>query len=202
MRVPRHLAIGLILLLTGTPAWAQATAELNGRVTDESGGVLPGVTVTATQTETGFTRSVATEANGLYVVSNLPTGPYRLEVTLQGFRTFVQTGIVLQVAATPTINVVLSVGNLQETVTIEAAAPLVDVKSTGISEVVEQERILELPLQGRQVTDLIVLAGAAVQVAPNNKSMPGSTFTGWRGACHSAWRTCSTARRTTTRTTT
>ena len=46
MRVPRHLAIGLILLLTGTPAWAQATAELNGRVTDESGGVLPGVTVT------------------------------------------------------------------------------------------------------------------------------------------------------------
>ena len=114
------------VLLTSAPAWAQATAELNGRVTDESGGVLPGVTVTVTQTDTGFTRSVVTEANGLYVVSNLPTGPYRLEVSLQGFRTYAQTGIVLQVAATPTINVVLSVGNLQETVTIEAAAPLVD----------------------------------------------------------------------------
>src|SRR5436190_13434831 len=155
MRVPRHLAIALILLLTSTSAWAQATAELNGRVTDESGGVLPGVTVTATQTDTGFTRSVVTETNGLYVLSNLPTGPYRLEVALQGFRTYVQTGIVLRVAATPTINVVLSVGSLQESVSVEAAAPLVEVRSTGIREVVEQERILELRLQGRQVTDLI-----------------------------------------------
>src|SRR5881396_4337027 len=129
MRFPRHLAIGLILLLMNAPVWAQATAELNGRVTDESGGVLPGVTVTVTQTDTGFTRSVVTEANGLYVVSNLPTGPYRLEIALQGFRTYVQTGIVLQVAATPTINVVLSVGSLQETVSVEAAAPLVDVRS-------------------------------------------------------------------------
>ena len=73
-----------------------------------------------------------------------------------------QTGIVLQVGATPTINAVLGVGNLEETVSVEAAAPLVDVQSAGISEVVENERIVELPLQGRQVTDLIVLAGAAV----------------------------------------
>src|SRR5205085_51727 len=121
MRFPEHLAVALVLLLTSTSAWAQATAELNGRVTDESGGVLPGVTVTATQTDTGFTRSVVTETNGLYVVSNLPTGPYRLEVALQGFRAYVQTGIVLRVAATPTINVVLSVGNLQETITVEEA---------------------------------------------------------------------------------
>src|SRR5258705_11637589 len=110
-----HLAIGLILLLTSSSAWAQATAELNGRVTDESGGVLPGVTVTVTQTDTGFTRSVVTEANGLYVASNLPTGPYRLQVALERVRTYVQTGIGLQGAPTPTINVGLSVGNLQET---------------------------------------------------------------------------------------
>ena len=107
-------------------AFAQATAELNGRVTDESGAVLPGVTVTATQTDTGFTRSAVTDGNGTYVMPNLPTGPYRLEVALQGFRTYVQTGIVLQVAATPTINAVLSVGSLEETVSVEAAAPLVD----------------------------------------------------------------------------
>ena len=129
-----------------------------------------------TQIDTGAERNVVTDGEGAYLLSNLSPGPYRLEVSLQGFRTYAQTGIVLQVAATPTINVVLSVGSLQETVTIEAAAPLVHVKSTGISEVVEQERILELPLQGRQVTDLIVLAGAAVQEAPNNKSMPGSTL--------------------------
>jgi len=78
-------------------ARAQATAQLDGTVRDESGGVLPGVTVTVTQTDTGFTRSVVTETNGSYVLPNLPTGPYRLDVSLQGFRTYVQNGIVLQV---------------------------------------------------------------------------------------------------------
>ena len=73
-----------------------------------------------------------------------------------------QTGIVLQVNANPVIDAALAIGNLEETVSVEAAAPLVDVRSAGISEVVEQERLVELPLQGRQVTDLIVLAGSAV----------------------------------------
>ena len=155
-------------------AWAQATAELNGRVTDESGAVLPGVTVTATQADTGFTRTVVTDDAGNWVMPNLPTGPYRLEVSLQGFRTYIQTGIVLQVDARPTINAALAVGNIEETVSVEAATPIVDVRSAGISAVVEQERIVELPLQGRQVTDLIVLAGAAVETGrPNSRNFQG-----------------------------
>ena len=174
-RFLRNLAVGALMVLLGSAlAWAQATAELNGRVTDESGAVLPGVTVTATQTDTGFTRSAVTEGNGTYSMPNLPTGPYRLEVSLQGFKTYLQTGIVLQVGATPTINATLAVGNLEETVAVEAAAPLVDVRSAGISDVVENERIVELPLQGRQVTDLIVLAGAAVQTGvASNRAMTG-----------------------------
>ena len=155
------LAILSLLFITGA-ASAQGTAQMNGRVTDESGAVLPGVTVTAMQTDTAFTRTAVTDETGSWLMPNLPIGPYRLEVSLQGFRTYVQTGIVLQVSATPTINAALAVGNLEETVSVEAAAPLVDVRSAGISDVVEQERIVELPLQGRQVTDLIMLAGAAV----------------------------------------
>ena len=113
-RFLRNVCVGaLSVLLTSALAWAQATAQLSGTVTDESGAVLPGVTVTATQTDTGFTRTVVTDETGAYVMPNLPTGPYRLEVSLQGFRTYVQTGIVLQVAATPTINTVLGVGNLE-----------------------------------------------------------------------------------------
>lgn len=131
------LVVSAALLITfcaAAPAWAQlATAELSGRVTDSSDAVLPGVTVTATQTATGLTRSVVTDENGAYLISNLPTGPYRLEVALQGFRTYVQTGIVLQVGATPTINAALELGSLEETVTVEAAAPLVDVRRAGIS---------------------------------------------------------------------
>jgi hypothetical protein len=165
----------LLLLLTAAPVFAQlATAELNGRVADESGAVLPGATVTVTQTATGLVRTVVTDSSGAYLISNLPTGPYRLEVALQGFRSYVQTGIVLQVGATPTINATLALGTLEEAVTVEAAAPLVDVRSAGISNVVEQQRIVELPLQGRQVTDLLVISGAAVQQATvSARGFPG-----------------------------
>ena len=154
-------AFAAALLLTTATAGAQ-TAELNGKVADQSGAVLPGVTVTVTQTATGLVRTVVTDGDGSYLFSSLPTGPYRFEASLQGFRTYAQTGIVLQVGGTPTLNVALALGDLAETVTVDAAAPLVDVRSAGISEVVENERIVELPLQGRNVTDLIVLAGAAV----------------------------------------
>jgi hypothetical protein len=129
--------VAISVLLHGAVASAQlSTAQLSGRVTDESGGVLPGVTITVTQTETGFTRSDVTDGNGAYVLTNLPLGPYRFEAMLQGFRAFVQTGIVLQVGATPQLNAQLSVGALEESVTVQGAAPLVDVQSSGISDVV------------------------------------------------------------------
>jgi hypothetical protein len=165
----------LAMVLTAGPASAQlSTAELAGTVRDSSGAVLPGVSVTVTQTDTGFTRTVVTDDSGAYILPNLPTGPYKLEVALQGFKTYEQTGIVLQVGSTPTINATLAVGNLEETVSVEASTPLVDVRSAGISEVVENERIVELPLQGRQVTSLLVLAGAAVDTGNvNPRSNPG-----------------------------
>ena len=82
----RSLVGVLAVLLTTTSAWAQlSTAQLSGRIADESGAVLPGVTVTVTQTATGLTRSVTTDEKGTYVLPNLPTGPYRLEAALQGF---------------------------------------------------------------------------------------------------------------------
>ena len=169
-------SIGVLSLLLATGvAWAQlSTAQLSGRVTDESGAVLPGATVTVTQTDTGFMRSDVTDGEGSYVMPNLPTGPYRLEVSLSGFRSYTQTGIVLQVAASPVINAVLSVGALQESVTVQGAAPLVDVQSSGISDVVQNEQILALPLNGRNAVELIVVAGAAVQThtAPN-RAVPG-----------------------------
>jgi hypothetical protein len=92
-----------------------------------------------------------TDETGGYLLTNLPTGPYRLEAALQGFRSYVQTGIVLQVGGTPTVNPVLSVGSVEESVTVEAAAPLVDVRSAGISTVVNNEDIYG---PGKDATDL------------------------------------------------
>jgi len=175
-RLLRDLSMSVIgLLIASAVASAQlSTARLSGRVTDESKAVLPGVTITMTRTDTGLTRSDVTDGNGSYVLPNLPTGLYRLEVSLSGFRTYVQTGIVLQVAGTPEINVVLTVGALEETITVEGGSPLVDVQSSGVSEVVRTQEILALPLNGRNAADLVAIAGAAVRTGEaNSRSMQG-----------------------------
>jgi hypothetical protein len=146
-----------------------SSGQINGRVTDQSGAVLPGVTVTATQTETQFTRSTVTNEAGVYSLPNLPLGPYRVEAALQGFQTFVQLGITLQVNSNLTIDPSLRLGDLNETITVQARPSdiAIETRRMGVGTVVEQERILELPLNARQVTDLILISGAAVQVPPS-----------------------------------
>jgi hypothetical protein len=160
------LVVGLfVLAFICTAAWAQATAQIGGTVRDQTGAVLPGVEVTATQIETAIARTTITNETGSYLLPNLPLGPYRLEAALPGFRTFVQTGIVLQVNGSPVINPILEVGQVTEQVEVQANAALVETRSQGVGQVIENERILELPLNGRQLGDLITLAGAAVQTA-------------------------------------
>ena len=155
------LMVLLVLSLTSTTLGAQTTAEISGRVTDQSGAVLPGVDVTATQTDTGVTRNAVTNELGSYLLTNLPIGPYRLEVALPGFRTYVQTGIVLQVGASVTVNASLEVGQVAETVEVQADAALVETRTTSVGQVIDNQRVLELPLNGRQVTELILLSGVA-----------------------------------------
>src|SRR6476661_3987308 len=99
-------------ILISSAAWAQSTAQINGTVKDQTGAVLPGVEITVTQTETGISRSVVSDEGGAYILPNLAVGPYRLEAALPGFRTFVQTGIVLQVNASVLINPVLTIGQV------------------------------------------------------------------------------------------
>src|SRR5437762_1075660 len=161
----------IICVLTGVTLWAQATAQISGAVKDQSGAVLPGVEITATQTETGIARSAVTNETGSYVLSNLVVGPYRMEAALPGFRTYVQSGIVLQVNASPVINIVLEVGQVAEQVEVQANAALVDTRNSTVGSVIENERVLELPLNGRNVTDLIVLAGGAVDQSTGSQSI-------------------------------
>src|SRR5215510_405572 len=101
--------VGLIAFaLPGVSAWAQATtAQISGVVKDQSGALLPGAEITVAQTATGTKRAAVTNETGNYVLASLPLGPYVLEAALPGFKTYLQSGIVLQVGASPTINVVL-----------------------------------------------------------------------------------------------
>jgi hypothetical protein len=149
----------LALVVSIGNVWAQATAQISGTVQDSSGALLPGAELTATQTETGISRMTVTNETGSYVLPNLPLGPYKLEAALPGFRTFVQTGIVLQVNSKPTINVTLQVGQLSEQVEVQANSALVETRSLSVGQVMETARIMELPLNGRNAQELILLQG-------------------------------------------
>src|SRR2546428_5466024 len=172
------LFVALLCVFNCADARAQATAQISGTVQDPSGAVLPGAEITATQTDTGISRMTLTNETGSYVLPNLPLGPYKLEASLPGFRTFVQTGIVLQVNSKPAINVVLQVGQVSEQVEVQANATLVDTRNLSVGQVMETERIMELPLNGRNAQELVLLGGGAVQLTPEGGNNGGITFPG------------------------
>jgi Carboxypeptidase regulatory-like domain len=164
------LAVSLAGLFTCAVVWGQATAQIHGTVQDSSGSAVPGAQIKATQTDTGLSRTVNSDANGGYVVTNLPLGPYQVEVSKEGFTKYVQAGIVLQVNSDPAIDAKLNVGSVSQQVVVEANATQVETRSSGVGEVVQTQRIVELPLNGRVVTDLIALSGTAVQVGATRNS--------------------------------
>lgn len=159
----KQFCIATLFILTCAAVWGQGTAQIHGAVQDTSGAGVPGAEVKATQTETGAARTVVTGADGGYVIPALVTGPYRIEVTKEGFSKAIQSGIVLQVNADPLVDISLKLGQVSEQINVEANAGLVETRSSGVGTVVETQRIVELPLNGRQVTDLVTLNGGAVQ---------------------------------------
>ena len=166
----RILVVVAALCAGGLNLWAQATqvSQIGGTVQDASGFAVPEAQIVVTNTDTGITRKVDTAADGAYIVSNLPPGPYRLEVAKAGFSPYLQSGIVLQVNTNPQINVTLKVGSLSEQVEVQANASMVESHSNGIGQVIDQARVLELPLNGRQVTQLVILSGGAADFVPTS----------------------------------
>jgi hypothetical protein len=165
------LAAGIILLTACMgPLWGQAgaSAQISGLVSDPSGGVVPNAHVTATHLDTGLVRTTRNGADGIYALPNLPVGSYKLEVQATGFETYVQTGIVLQVSNDVTINVTLQVGQVKQEVQVSANASMLQTQTTSVSSVMDNARVLDLPLNGRQATDLIMLMGAATDTIDQN----------------------------------
>jgi hypothetical protein len=161
--------------------WAQAvsTAQIRGTVSDQTGAVVAGADVRVTQTETGFTRSATSDANGGYVLTNLPIGHYELRASKEGFNKFTQR-FELQVNVNPTINIVLPIGPVTQGVVVAESVVMIDTQNIGVGQVIDQQRIVELPLNGRQATQLIFLAGAANPAPPSdlntNKNYPTITI--------------------------
>ncbi len=158
--------IFVLVLLVCFPllyAGAQTTAQVSGTVLDPSGAAIAGAQVQITNTGTNAVRTVTSSDDGSYSFPNLPIGPYKLEASKPGFTTYVQQGIVLQVGTNPTVNVTLQVGAVTQTVEVQANAAMVETQSNaGLGQVIQPEQVVDLPLNGRQATQLIALSGAAV----------------------------------------
>ncbi|HEY7189575.1 MAG TPA: carboxypeptidase regulatory-like domain-containing protein [Vicinamibacterales bacterium] len=171
------LALLALLLPSLASAQSQATtAEINGRVTDSQSGVLPGVTVTARNTATGYSRTIVTNEEGVYLLSLLPPGSYELDFELAGFSTVKRT-VPLTVGAVSTVNATMNVGVIQENVTVQAAVPVVETSSTIRSTTLNQDAIANLPINGRRFQDFITLT-PTVQVDTSRGQL---SFAGQRG---------------------
>jgi len=172
------LAAGLLvaaafLLLTAPRVSAQEVnvAEVDGRVTDPTGASVAGATVKMTETDTHQVHTFTTDTAGAFRFPNLPVGTYMLEVTAAGFKLYRQTGIILEVAHNVEQNVALQVGATTDTVEVTANASMVETKDSAIAQVVEQRKIVDLPLNGRNLTQLLTLTGGGT-------STPGGDLTG------------------------
>jgi hypothetical protein len=172
MRTYKTILLAIVALaftLTGTSAFAQAVAnaEIHGIVQDASGAVVSGAQVKATQIETGYSQTTVSGGDGIYALPNLPVGSYKIDVVGQAFKSYTQSGIVLQVGNNVQVNIALQVGSVSEHIDVSADAAMVQTQDTSISQVIDQRRIVDLPLNGRQATDLILLSGGAAQ-PPNS----------------------------------
>ena len=164
----RYFCIAVVLFLgIAIGARAQSTAVLNGTVTDASGAAVPNATVKITNGATGVTSSMKTDQSGAYLFPALPIGTYRVEVSAPAFQTTVITGLQLQVATTVTKAIQLKVGQVSEQVVISAEAPLVESATTGVSQVINEKTVQEIPLNGRHFTDLGLLTAGTVTPPAN-----------------------------------
>jgi hypothetical protein len=165
----------LALILTGANLAAQQiTGSIRGTVTDPSGAVVQGATVSATQTETGLTRSATTDHDGAYVLLELPVGHYQIQVEGKNFRRYIQQGITLNVNETATVSPRLTVGAETEKVEVNADAELIQNTISSLGTVVSQREVLDLPLDGRHFSALGTLQPGVVPLTPGLREAGGS----------------------------
>jgi hypothetical protein len=177
----RTFSAFILTLAIGTAAFAQSTAingTLEGTVKDEQGALLPGVTVTVTNIDTGDQRVVVTNENGLYRAPLLSLGTYRVSAELQGFKKFEQTGVSLRAGQTAVIDVALTVGALAETITVTADAPLVDLAKIEQGRTLSEAEIKTLPLTSRNPYNFALLQPGVVGFETNEFGVPRITANG------------------------
>src|SRR2546422_745226 len=140
----------LLGLLVVSVAFGQSfTASIRGVIQDASGSVVSGVRLTAANTDTNVSWTTLSNESGIYLLTPLPPGRYRLTAEQQGFKKFVREGIVLQVQQSPVIDIQLEVGQVSDAIEVSADAPLLEQSTSSVGQVIDNKKIVELPLTGR-----------------------------------------------------
>lgn len=162
----KFLCALLAVILVGiTPAKASTNGSISGIVTDPSGGIVTGATVTALETLTGVKTEITTDSKGFFNFPSLPLGNYTVEVAASGFKTFRQTGLIIDANSALRVDVSLQIGQASENVEVLSDAVHVEMESTQNGEVIEGTKILAVPLNGRSYTDLLSLQPGVVPSA-------------------------------------
>src|SRR5215472_13098438 len=172
MRIPALLFAALLLIWVPADLFAQSTAEIRGTVTDTSGSVLPGVAITLTNEGTGLQRTTVSDGGGRFNFPSLPVGSYGLNAKLQGFRQFVTSNVRLNAEDIRQVDVVMPVGEVSETINVSGAAESVQTVGGSLSAVVDEKRIQELPLNGRDPLQLQLLLPGVVNGTGSNRTSP------------------------------
>ena len=154
----RRVIFVMIALCTfaGSAAAQQTTGNITGRILDDQGAAIPGVTVTAKSPETGFVRDGVTDGEGIYRLSALPVGTYDLTAELQGFATVDRKGFIVNVGQTVDVDLTLKVAGVSEAVEVRGETPLIANNSSSVGGVVDVERLESMPLNGRQFANAAV----------------------------------------------
>lgn len=163
-RLLRRVACCLLVAAAfATAGYGQGQGSIVGTVTDRSGAVIPTATVKVVQTGTGLERAVSTNAQGYFVVTSLQPSQYAVIISSPGFETYSQSNVTLQADQTLTVNAMLQVGTAQQTVTVTAEPPQVNTTTGVLSQVVDQQRMIDMPLNGRNAATLTMLVAGAAQ---------------------------------------
>ena len=166
----RLIRTSVVLLFSAALSWGQqATGTITGTVTDPQNALVPGATVEIRNIGTNAAFETKSNDAGFYNAPNLPVGEYTITASATGFKRALRTGIVLQVGQNASINITLDVGQVAETVEVQAEAPLVDTGSATLGAVIENRRVRDLPLNGRNALALTLLnSGVISNAGPTN----------------------------------
>jgi hypothetical protein len=183
MRFPYVVLLSVCALMWTATLLAQSpNGVINGLVVDPSGRGIVGAEVVVENDVTGLKYTTKTNDEGIYVLPNLPPGPYRLQVSKVGFKTIIKPDITLNVQDALSINFTLPIGALYETVTVEGGAPLVNTQDASVSTVVDRQFAENLPMNGRSFQSLIELTPGVVVIPSNSDDTGQFSVNGQRGA--------------------